>query len=150
MLVGAIDSDTIHRFSGCNTPATAFASVDTFPEQIWIDEAASGPGVPAVYVANFSGAQEGILVYDDTGALLDTLHPAGFGGYRGVYPLGNGNLLFTTGAGVHEMTASGVFVETEIADVSARFIELASLGDPEIFADGFESGDTSAWSVTVP
>ena len=24
------------------------------------------------------------------------------------------------------------------------------LGDPLIFTDGFESGDTSAWSVTVP
>ncbi len=37
--------------------------------------------------------------------------------------------------------------------VAAAFLDVDCTGDPEcaaIFADGFESGDLSAWSDTVP
>ncbi len=148
-LVGNIDSDEIRSYTGCASSGALFATVDTFPEQIHVVEGVTTPGVASVYVANFIGAQEGILVYDAAGTLLDTIVPAGLGGFRGVYPLPNGNLLITNGDGVYEITTSGSLVETKISGVSARFIELAVI-ESDIFADGFESGDTSAWSSTLP
>ncbi len=32
----------------------------------------------------------------------------------------------------------------------AFMVEVAKDGDVDIFEDGFESGDTTAWSVTIP
>lgn len=93
-------------------------TVNNFAEQI--STASNGD----VLVANFGGTQEGIVRFTSGGTLIGVINPAATGGgYRGVYELGNGNLLVTTGTGVHEVTSAGVFVESEIVDVSARFIE---------------------------
>ncbi|MDH3524998.1 MAG: PQQ-binding-like beta-propeller repeat protein [Acidobacteriota bacterium] len=44
------------------------------------------------------------------------------------------------------------YVATNFAGgaVQHGYLYAVTLGDPQIFADGFESGDTSAWSTTVP
>lgn len=116
ILVPAITTDAVHRYDLAGAFIADFAAVDNFPEQI---APRAGGGY---FVANFGGAQEGILEYAADGTLLNTLTPAGLGGFRGVYELGNGNLLITNGGGVHEIDRTGTLVETEIDGVSARFI----------------------------
>jgi hypothetical protein len=95
-------------------------TVNNFAEQV--TTAANGD----VLVANFSGTQEGIVRFTSGGTLVNVINPVTDGGYRGVYELGNGNLLVTTGTGVHEVTTAGAFVESEVTEVSARFIEEVS------------------------
>ena len=46
--------------------------------------------------------------------------------------------------------ASGVAVSGGYAYLTDRFAGLAVFQDCTLFFDGFESGDTSAWSATVP
>ena len=116
ILIPAITSEAVHRYDLAGTFLDDFALVDNFPEQIAVR---SGGGY---FVANFGGTQEGILEYAADGTLLNTLTPDGLGGFRGVYELGNGNVLITNGGGVHEIDRTGALVETEIDGVSARFI----------------------------
>lgn len=96
-------------------------TVNNFAEQV--TTAANGD----VLVANFGGTQEGIVRFTSAGTLVGVIDPVTEGGYRGVYELGNGNLLVTTGMGVYEVTTAGVLVEAEITAVSARFIEEVAL-----------------------
>jgi len=117
-LVGGIESDLIHRY---HLDSGAFlanlAAIDSFPEQIY--QAANSN----VLVANFSGTQQGVVEFTAAGELVGVYNPADITGYRGVYELPNGNLLTTTGAGVHEIDRSGNLVQTKISDISGRFIE---------------------------
>ena len=123
-LSGGISSDTIHGYDLNGASTGNFAPCNTFPEQL--AEAANGN----VLVANFSGTDEGVMEFSNTGTLIDVYDPASLGGYRGVYELPNGNILTTNGSGVHEIDRNGNLVETKIAGVSARFIEFA----PPIFS----------------
>lgn len=141
-LVCGIDSDTIHSFDLSGTAQPDFAAIDNFPEQL--AETPSGN----VLVADFGGTQQGVVELTSAGALVGVYDPAALGGYRGVYELGNGNILTTNGSGVHEIDRLGNLVETKISGVNARFIEHVVLD--AIFSDGFESGDTTSWSSTVP
>jgi hypothetical protein len=118
-LVGGISSDAIHRYDLAGGFIADLAPMNTFPEQV-IDLPNGN-----VLVANFSGTQEGIVELDSNGGLIGISDPASLGGYRGVYELGNGNLLCTNGSGVHEIDRNGNLIETKISGVSARFIELA-------------------------
>jgi hypothetical protein len=117
-LVSAINSDAIHQYSNSGVYIGDLTTVDNFPEQL--SETTNGN----ILVANFSGAQEGIVEFDSTGMLIGIYDPVTLGGYRGVYELPNGNILTTNGSGVHEIDRSGNLIETKIAGVSARFIEL--------------------------
>ncbi len=86
-----------------------------FPEQI--HEALNGD----VLVAGFS-PPAGVYRYDSMGNQINYFD---VGGARGVYELGNGNLLFTTGSGVFSLDqATGATVQ--IATGSYRFIENVS------------------------
>ncbi|MBY6204285.1 hypothetical protein [Halomonas denitrificans] len=118
----SITSDAIHEFDLAGSYLGDFAPVDTFPEQM---APRAGGGY---FVANFSGGQEGIIEFDAAGTVLNVLDDPTLGGYRGVYELGNGNLLVTNGGGVHEMDRTGTLVETEIGSVSARFISFVQRG----------------------
>lgn len=117
-LVGGITSDVIHSYDAAGSPNAQFSPINTFPEQI--GEASNGN----VLVANFSGTEEGVVEYSPAGALIGIYDPPSLGGYRGVYELPNGNILTTNGSGVHEIDRAGALVETKIAGVSARFIQL--------------------------
>ena len=46
-----------------------------------------------------------------------------------MYALPNGNILTTTGTGVHEINRSGVLVQSKITGVSGRFVEYVVIGD---------------------
>ena len=116
-LASSIDSDNILRFDLGGAPLGVFAGANNFPEQI--AEAANNN----VLVANFGGTQEGVIEYTPAGTLVGFYDPTTLGGYRGVYELPNGNILTTTGTGVHEISRAGALVNSKITGVSARFIE---------------------------
>lgn len=122
LIVGGINSDTIHTFdSSDGSHGGDIGPIDTFPEQI------APVGVPTegtgdILIANFSGTQEGIVEMTFGGTVIGVYDPPSLGGYRGVYDLPNGNLLVTNGNGVHEIDRAGNLVESKITGVSGRFI----------------------------
>jgi hypothetical protein len=117
-LVSAINSDAIHRYDLTGAYIADLAPINNFPEQV-IDIANGN-----VLVANFSGTQEGVVELTAAGSVVGVYNPASLGGYRGVYQLPNGNILTTTGTGVHEIDRLGNLVETKIGGVGAQYIEL--------------------------
>jgi hypothetical protein len=142
LLVAGIDSDAVHRYSSGGAYLGDLTAVDGFPEQIAL--AANGN----VLIANFSGAQEGIVEVTAAGAPVGVHTAPGLTGYRGVYELPSLNLLVTTGTGVHEIDRAGNLVETKIGSVSARFIQPAQVDPERLYVDGFEIGPSFSicWS----
>jgi hypothetical protein len=128
-LVGGNNSDLIHRYDTNGTSAGSFAGIDTFPEQLALADNGN------LLVGNFSGAQEGVVEFNTVGGVVGVYDPASLGGYRGSYELANGNILTTNGSGVHEIDRSGNLVETKIAGVSARFIELVSTASAAVASE---------------
>ena len=116
-LISGIDSDAIHQYDTNGNFMGLFANINTFPEQL--TELADG----RVAVTNFSGTSEDIFIYSSTGTLLNQIDVVNETAFRGIYLLGNGNLLATNGTGVYEVDFSGNVISTKIAGVSARFIE---------------------------
>ncbi len=106
----------LHRFDTQGSPLGALADIDAFPEQI--ATTASG----GLLVANFSGAQAGIVELDADGNRIAVHAPAGLSRFRGVHELPDGHLLVATDNGVHELDRNGNLVETKISGVSARYI----------------------------
>ena len=119
-MVGGITSDAIHMYDATGAYLSDLTAIDSFPEQV--AEAGNGN----ILVGNFSGSQQGVVEFQTYGTLVGVYAPASLGGYRGAYELPNGNILTTTGDGVHEIDRSGNLVETKVSGVSARFIELIS------------------------
>ena len=114
-LVAGINSDAIHIYDLSGNPLGIFASGITFPEQVSLG--ANGN----VLVASFSTPNSGVIVFDSAGVQLNVF--TGITGNRGVFQLGNGNILTTNGAGVHEIDGTtGALVRTVLAGVSGRFI----------------------------
>ncbi|MCF8358124.1 MAG: hypothetical protein K9H26_05150 [Prolixibacteraceae bacterium] len=124
-LVCCITSDNILQFDSNGNYIDVFATVNTFPEQASISYSSGN-----VYVGNYSGSQEGILEFDASGNLLNTIIPSVGGNYRGVWHLQNGNLLITNSSGVYEIDHSGTTINTIITGVSARFISLYGYAPP--------------------
>ncbi|MCU0292252.1 MAG: hypothetical protein MUF10_09740 [Thermoanaerobaculaceae bacterium] len=120
-LVASIDSDNVLRYDLTGASLGVLATTNNFPEQI--AEAGNGN----VLVGNFSGTQEGVIELTSAGALVGVYNPATLGGYRGVHELPNGNILTTTGTGVHEINRSGALVESKITGLSGRFLEYVVL-----------------------
>eukprot|EP01156_Anaeramoeba_ignava_P018009 Anaeramoba_ignava/a90591_5.p1 GENE.a90591_5~~a90591_5.p1 ORF type:complete len:326 (-),score=-2.17 a90591_5:22-999(-) len=118
-LVCNISSDNILRFDANGNYLDEFATVNTFPEQASISVSSGN-----VFVGNYNGTQEGILEFDSNGNLLNTIVPSLGGGYRGVWHLGNENLLITNENGVYEIDHNGNTINTIASGVSARFISL--------------------------
>nr|NIT55925.1 hypothetical protein [Fodinibius sp.]NIY24509.1 hypothetical protein [Fodinibius sp.] len=115
VLVSGSSSGAIHQYELNGTYITNFAAINSFPEQV-VEFPNKNVGV-----GNFSGTQTGVLIFDPTGTLLNTL--TGVTGNRGVWQLDNGNILTTNGAGVHELDSNtGALIRTVVAGVSARFI----------------------------
>ncbi len=89
----------------------------SFPEQVITDDL-----TPGEYLTN-SFSDKNIYDFDIAGTIYETTPTPSSG--RGVYRLGNGNLLATDGSGVHEFEpGTGTLIETK-ATGSYRFIELA-------------------------
>ncbi len=126
-LVSSSLTDQILRY-GLDTGdfIAELAPVNDFPQQI--AQAANGN----VLVANYAGAQEGIVELTPEGALVGVYNPAELGQYRGVYELPNNNLLVSTSAGVYEINRAGELVSTKYTGYP-RFIELMMLQAPDAF-----------------
>lgn len=110
-------SDNVRHYDADGTLIGELFS-DNFPEQVQVDA-----GNPGYYLAvSFSGNV--ITRFQIDGTIASTIP---FTGGRGVYRLGNGNLLATNGTGVHEIDpTTGAIIETEFSG-SGRFIELADV-----------------------
>ncbi len=114
VLVSGGSSNAIHSYDLSGTYLSNFGSTIAFPEQI--AELQNGN----IAVAGFS-SPSGIHIFSSTGTYITTF--SGVTGNRGVWPLGNGNLLTTNGSGVHEINGTtGALVRTIVSGISARFI----------------------------
>lgn len=89
----------------------------SFPEQVIYDDL-----MPGEYLVN-SFSDYNIYDFEIDGTIVETTPLPSNG--RGVFRLGNGNLLATDGSGVHELQpGTGTLIETKFVG-SSRFIELA-------------------------
>ncbi|MEQ8768954.1 MAG: hypothetical protein RIB60_00440 [Phycisphaerales bacterium] len=95
------------------TSQFAVPSLD-FPQQV--AEASNGN----LLVCAFSSGV--ILEFNPDGTLFGQYDPGTLSLYRGVAELDNGNLLVTTTTGVHEVTRTGLVIETEAAGSEFRYI----------------------------
>ena len=119
LLVNDISGEDIDVFSTGGAFQSVFVESDgvsgiDFPEQM--AETSSG----TILAAGFS-SPAGIYEYDGSGTLLN-YYDVGTG-IRGVHELGNGNIMFTDGAGVHVLDPNTGAITDSIDGVSARFIE---------------------------
>ncbi|HYE95754.1 MAG TPA: T9SS type A sorting domain-containing protein [Rubricoccaceae bacterium] len=121
LLVTAIGTDDILRYSlagaflGVFHASDGAAGID-FPQQLDVTTTSGN-----VLAAGFS-APSGVFEYNSTGAEVGRYTPVT--GVRGVYELPTGNILTTSGTGVHEITRAGALVRTIVPGVSAQYIEL--------------------------
>jgi len=117
-------SDDIRHYEADGQSYTSLFSV-SFPEQIQAD--AENPD----HYLNAAFSADQITEFMLDGTIVDTWN---LDGGRGIYRLGNGNLLATNGEGVHEIDpATGSIIETEY-EGQGRFIELADL--PVVATEG--------------
>jgi len=110
------DMSASNRISLYDTNGVFIRSIITtsFPEQIQADPVLPG----AFLVAAFSSNQ--VIDFDTTGTIFRTF---ALSGGRGVYRLGNGNILATYGVGVVELDSlTGAIISTKHGG-SGRFIE---------------------------
>lgn len=123
-LVSNSSNGQINRFDAGGAPLGLFATAGTFAQQIV--QAPNGN----ILVAAFSPpANDGVFEFTPAGVQVARLDNATTSGYRGVHVLANGNVLTTTGAGIHELDrTSGALVRTIVPAVSGRYIEFVSAG----------------------
>ncbi len=111
-LISANGSSGIHRYDADGNFIEMFATGISFPQQLTLLDNGN------ILVTNFS-APSGVYEFDSEGNQLN--YYSVVTGLRGVYELGNGNLLVTNGNGVHEINRNNQLVETK-ATGSARHI----------------------------
>lgn len=132
-LVSNSSNGQVNRFAADGSPLGLFATAGTFAQQIHL--AANGN----VLVSAFSPpAGEGVYEFTPGGTQVARLDNATLSGYRGVYELPNGNLLTTTGSGVHEIDrTTGALIRTIVPSVSARYIEFVrAVADADLVLTG--------------
>lgn len=105
--------DTGGNFQSVFVDSDGINGID-FPEQMNLTSTGN------VLVGGFS-SPAGIYEYDSEGTLLN-YYDVGTA-VRGVFELGNGNIMFTDGDGVHVLDTNTGLVTDSITGVSARFIE---------------------------
>ena len=144
LLVADLDAEAVKIYDATTgTFISDFATFDARSNPEQLEELSDGH----IFLANFAGNDRGIIEFDAAGVRLNQLLPPGLDGFRGLFALGNGNLLVTTrnlivtslavdNGGVFEIDRAGNLVSAKITGLSARLIELA-LQD----ADGDGVGD---------
>jgi hypothetical protein len=118
LLVNDIDDDDIDWFTLAGVFDGEFHNSDgstgiNFPEQMNLSNTGT------ILAGGFS-TPSGVYEYDLAG---NQLNYWAVGGIRGVWPLGNGNIMFTDGQGVHSLDPATGGVTDLYTGVSARFIE---------------------------
>jgi hypothetical protein len=120
-LVSGAGSQAVHRYGLFGEPLTNLLSLQA-PQQI-ADSASGG-----LLIANAGGPLEGIVELDAEDRVIAVHRATGVAGYRGVYELGNGNLLVSGPNGVHEISRGGALVDSKITGVSAQLIQFVPPG----------------------
>ncbi|MCB9087174.1 MAG: T9SS type A sorting domain-containing protein [Calditrichae bacterium] len=135
VLVTGGSSNTAHRYDYSGTYIADFTTT-TIPFAEQASELANGD----VAVSAFS-TPSGVYLFGSDGTFKSVVDPVT--GNRGVWELGNGNLLTTNGAGVHEVDpTTNTLVRTIVSGVSARFVSLYS--PPSSGTPGNPPGNVSA------
>ncbi|MGB7055525.1 MAG: hypothetical protein WBE28_09425, partial [bacterium] len=131
-------TDNVRLYDTSGTLVNQIFSV-SFPEQVQFDAVLPGEFLNASFSDNV------VTDFELNGTIVSTLPFSG--GPRGIYRLGNGNLLATNGTGVHELdSATGAIIQTENTG-SGRFIELYTAPTAQSTLFDFETG-LQAWTHT--
>ncbi len=132
----------IYRYDHAGQPLSVWQSEINFPQQLY--RQANGN----VLAAAFS-SPNGVWELDPNGALIGRY--TGVSSNRGVYPLGNGNILTSNGTGVHAIDRGTAVIETKLSGSGVRMIsEIARTqpcdepGDVPWLRVSRESGTTPA------
>ena len=112
-LLVAASSGNIYRFDHAGQPLSVWNGDINFPQQLY--RQANGN----VLAAAFS-TPAGIWELDPSGAQVGRY--TGVASNRGVYPLGNGNILTSNSGGVHEIDRGSALVETKLSSTGVRMI----------------------------
>jgi len=117
-----IASDTMRYYDAGGTLSSTLFGID-FAEQVQFDSVTPGDYLVCAFTAAV------IQDFEINGTIVETTQLSSSG--RGVFRLGNGNILTTNGSGVFEITpGTGAIVEQEYAG-SSRFIELVAPGSSD-------------------
>jgi len=119
VLVSDEGSDFIAQYTLQGKFTGLFARNLDFPQQM--SRTPSGN----ILVAVFSGGV--IAEFDANGTQVGQYDPGTLSGYRGIIELDNGNLLTTTGTGVHQVTRTGLVVTSPFLGSETRYIERVTL-----------------------
>ncbi len=106
-------SGNIYRYDHHGAPLSVWQNEINFPQQLY--RQADGN----VLAAAFS-SPAGVWELDQDGRL--EARYTGVAGNRGVFPLGNGNILTTNSGGVHEIDRGSALIETELPGAGVRMI----------------------------
>ncbi len=143
LLVTAINTESINRvsyngaFLGVFCDSDGVSGID-FPQQL-------GRRGANVLCSGFS-PPIGVYEYDPTGAQVN--YWAVGNGNRGVYLLGNGNIMFTDGAGVHVLDPN-TGLHTTVATGSCHNISLIGGSDEGCLADYNVDGDVNSNDISA-
>jgi hypothetical protein len=106
-------SGNIYRYDHDGAPLSVWQSDINFPQQLYRQE---NGNVLAAAFTNPAGVWE----LDPNGGLLGRF--TGVASNRGVYPLGNGNILASNSGGVHEIDRGPALIGTKLAGPGVRMI----------------------------
>ncbi len=109
----AASSNDIYRYDHNGQPLSVWQNEINFPQQLY--RQANGNVLAAAFLS-----PNGVWELDPNGTQVARY--TGVSGNRGVYPLGNGNILTTNGTGVHEIDRGSALVETELTSTGVRMI----------------------------
>lgn len=115
VLVTEINGNNVRRYAFNGNLLGVFKDSVTFGEQMY--QAPNGD----IYTANFQSGEPGIIIQQANGTLIRKL--SCISGTRGVYLLGNGNLLATNSLGVYEIDkVADTIIRTVVSGINGRYI----------------------------
>ncbi len=119
ILVSTDTQNAIVRFNLVGKFNERFAHNIDFPQLDFPQQMAEATNGNLLVCCFSSGV---ILEFNPAGTLVGQYDPGTLSLYRGIAELDNGNLLVTTTTGVHEITRTGLVVETEAAGADFRYV----------------------------
>jgi len=147
LYVSSYTADSVRRFDPSGVDLGLFVDSDLVgPTNIWFDEAGD------LLVSDYDGGA--VRRFDAAGNYLGDFI-TGLGSPEGVAFFLGGDLLVGNGSdsSVKRFDADGNYLEDFVQSGAGNLLNPNAIvirGEADVFADGFESGDTSAWSATVP
>jgi hypothetical protein len=147
LYVSSYTGDLVRKFDGAGVDQGVFVDSNLAgPTNIWFD--AGGD----LLVSDYDGTA--VKRFDASGNYLSDFLE-GLSNSEGVDFFLDGDILIGNGgdSSVKLFDSSGAYIEDFIASGAGNLLNPNAIvirGETAIFSDGFESGDTSAWSATTP